>query len=456
MKKFYWIIFILIFSFFISNSLCFSQEKKKLSLKDCIEVALKNNSQLRNGEMDVQLANADIATARSFILPDISSTFYTGRSIDGDQTRIGRVQLEDSLGAKYFVQQEYLIKGSERNDYYFRVQLTQNIWDWGRSFYSIRQAKLGKKSAKLSLLSLQNTVIYDVKQRYFELLKAIKLGEVYEEAVKRSEEQLKRTEIMHQIGSVALADVYKARVTLGNDQINLITQKNLIIEAEANLNHALGLDPESSIRIEEGEEIFSTTKYTLEDALKISSEKNPELKKYELKIQNHKYEKRKANLAFLPTINGSASYSRYNELFDRVYKGLNQNYSVSVGAQIDLNIFKGFADKTEVQRQSLNYSKAQEDYYERKRVLKAQVIQAYLSLKAYKEISEINDTNLVSAEEDLRLAQESYKIGAGTLLELIDAQLAVTQARSTLVRAKYNTQIALAYLESLMSELEEE
>jgi len=455
MRKFNWITFFVLLSFFISYSISFSQETKKLSLEECIEIALKNNSQLRNGEMDVKLANADMVTARSYILPNINSSFYSGRSIDGDQTRIGRVQLEDSLGTKYFVQQEYLIKGSERNDFYFRVQLTQNIWDWGRSFYTIKQAKLGQESTKLSLSSIQNTVIYDVKQRYFELLKAIKLGEVYEEAVKRSEEQLKRTEIMHQIGSVALADIYKAKVTLGNDQINLITQKNLIIEAEANLNHALGLDPESPIRIKEGEGIFSNTKHTLEDALKMSLEKNPELKNYELNIQNFKYEKRKANLAFLPTINGSATYSRYNELFDRVYKGLDQNYSVSVGAQIDLNIFKGFADKTEVQRQSLNYSKAQEDYVERKRVLKAQVTQAFLSLKAYKEISEINDTNLVAAEEDLRLAQESYKIGAGTLLELIDAQLAVTQARSTLVTAKYNTQIALAYLESLMNTVEE-
>ncbi len=455
MKKYSWTVFFLILSFCVSAPHSFSQETKKLSLKDCIEVALKNNSQLHNGEKDVQLANADFATARSYILPNISSSFYAGRSIDGDQTRIGRVQLEDSLGRKYFVQQEYLIEGSERNDYYFRAQLTQNLWDWGRSIYTIKQAKLGQKSTKLSLLSIQNTVIFNVKQRYFELLKAIKLGEVYDEAVKRSEEQLKRTEIMQQIGSVALADVYKAKVTLGNDQINLITQKNLITEAEANLNHALGLDPASPIRIEEGEDTFTTTKYTMEDALTISSEKNPDLKNYELNIQNYNYEKRKAKLAFLPTINGSATYSRYNELFERVYNGLNQNYSVAVGAQIDLNIFRGFADKTEVQRQSLNYSKAKEDYNERKRMLKAQVIQAYLSLKAYKEISEINDTNLVSAEEDLRLAQESYKIGSGTLLELIDAQLAVTQARSTLVRAKYDTQIALAYLESLMGVLEE-
>ena len=75
-------------------------------------------------------------------------------------------------------------------------------------------------------------------------------------------------------------------------------------------------------------------------------------------------------------------------------------------------------------------------------------------MKANKEIAEINRTNLESANEDLRLAQERYKIGAGTLLEVIDAQLAVTQAKSTLVNAEYNYQIALSYLKLLINALE--
>ena len=79
--------------------------------------------------------------------------------------------------------------------------------------------------------------------------------------------------------------------------------------------------------------------------------------------------------------------------------------------------------------------------------------QAFNILKANKEIVEINAANLESAQEDLRLADERYKIGAGTLLEVIDAQLALTQAQSTLVSAKYNYQIASTYLKYIMNEL---
>jgi len=132
---------------------------------------------------------------------------------------------------------------------------------------------------------------------------------------------------------------------------------------------------------------------------------------------------------------------------------LDENYTVSLGLQVDLNIFNGFADKAEVSRQSINYAKAREDLIEKKRLLKADVTQAFNVLKANKEIVEINATNLQSSQEDVRLAEERYKIGAGTLLEVIDAQLALTQAKSTLVSAKYNYQIASTYLKYIMNEL---
>jgi outer membrane protein TolC len=217
------------------------------------------------------------------------------------------------------------------------------------------------------------------------------------------------------------------------------------------LNNALALDPNSPIEIEVIDPHILAIPYSLEDALNISSENNLELKNYRLNVENYKYEKRNAKLAFLPTFYGSARYSRDNEYLERVYSNrLDEDYSVSIGVQMNLNIFKGFADKAELSRQTLNYNKPQEYLFEQKRLLKAGVTYAQNSLKAYKEIAEINEENLKSAEEDLRLAQERYKIGAGTLLEVIDAQLAVTEARRTLVSAKYDTQVALAYLKLIM------
>jgi outer membrane protein TolC len=435
-----------------------AQQGKKLSLDECIQIALDKNSQLKNASRDIKLAEADVTKSRAALLPYIDATFSSGKFIQGQRLRKTDVPvgIDPATGKILYEQKEIIQSKVERNSHRASVQLTQNLWDWGRSWFQLTQANLLKQSKELALHDRRNYVIYNVEEKYFELLKAIKLGQVYEEAVKRSEEQLNRTKSMHEIGSVALADVYKAQVALGNDQINLINQRNSILIAKANLNNAMGLDPGSPIEIEDITIETLSLPYTFDNALETSLQRNAEIKMFELNVKNYSYGRKIAQLAYLPTIGGALTYSRDNEYFNRVYnKKLDENYSATIGLQMDLNIFKGFADKAEVTRQSLSYAKAQEDLTEKKRLLKTDVTQAFNILKANKEIAEINAINLEAANEDLRLAQERYKIGAGTLLEVIDAQYAVTQARSTWVTARYNYQIALAYLKSLMNVLEE-
>lgn len=430
-----------------------AQEAKVFSLDECIKIALENNSQLRNAARNIKLAGTDVTSARSAMLPLLDLGLSSGRFIQGERKRKADVPVgfDPTTGQVFYEQRDIIQAKVERNSHYAYVRLDQTLFDWGRDLFRLKQANLGKQSKEYSYQSMRNSVVYDVQRNYFELLRALKVGEVYEEAVKRSQEQLNRTQSMYEIGSVALADVYKARVAVGNDQIKLITQKNAIIQAKADLNNALALDPNSAIEIEKIDPPISAIPYSLDDALNISLENNLELKNYRLNVENYKYEKRNAKLAFLPSFYGSVRYSRDNEYLDRVYSTkLNEDYSFSLGAQMNLNIFKGFADQAELSRQSINYAKAQEDLFEQKRLLKASVTYALNSLKAYKEIAEINEENIKSAEEDLRLAEERYRIGAGTLLEVIDAQLTVTDARRMLISAKYDTQIALAYLQLIM------
>jgi outer membrane protein len=434
-----------------------AQENKVYSLTDCIQMALKNNSQLRNSHTEVDIAKTNVVEARSALLPSLSTSLSAGRWIQGDVKRVGDVPRVDSLtGQIIYEQREYIQAKTERNSYSANANLNQLLWDWGRSWASLKQAGLGKQSAEFTLITIKNSVVFDVKQKYYELLKAKELEDVYQQAVKASEEQLKRTEVMQQIGSVALTDVYKARVKLGTDQSNFITQQNLVIKAKADLNNSLGVDPELPIDIEGMEPIDVSGKYTLANAMDVSLQKNPELRTYELNINSYGYGKHQARTAFLPAFYGGVSYSRSNEQFGRVLnKQLDRDYTMTIGMQMDLNIFNGFADKAKLDRQTLNYKKAEETLVEQKRLLKAQATQAFLNLKANKEIAEINRMNLASAEEDLRLATESYKIGAGTLLEVIDAQLAVTRAKSILISAQYDTQVALAYLEMTMGIIQE-
>ncbi|MDZ7262848.1 MAG: TolC family protein [candidate division KSB1 bacterium] len=437
----------------------YAQGERPLSLEDCINIALKNNSQLRNAERNVNRAGAAALGSWSGVLPRINSSFASGRFIQGDRLRKTDVPvgIDTTTGKVIYAQREIIQEGVSRYSHYARVSLSQNIFDWGQSWNLIKRANAGHSSAEHSLVSTRQAVIFNVKQKYYDLLKAIKLEQVYNESVTRAEEQLKRTQSMYEIGSVALADVYKARVNLGTAKSNLITQRNLVAMARANLNTALGREPDMPLEVVELEPEELPLPYTFEQAREIALEHNPELKSLENEVRMAEYEVKNAKVDYLhlPTIGASISYSRDNEIFNRVYTNqLNRDFSVSLGISIDLNIFNGFSDKAQYEQSSINYQIAKENLLDRKRTLIAEVKQAFLSLQAYKEIAELNEENLKSAEEDLRLAQERYRVGAGTLLEVIDAQVALTSARSQLVSAKYNAKVAQAQLEAAMGILE--
>ena len=435
-----------------------AQKEIPLSLGDCVNLALRNNSQLRNSERRVSLAGTNVLSSWSAVLPRVNSSFASGKYIQGARVRKMDVpvDIDPVTGQVIYKQRDIVQESVSRYSHYARVSLTQNLFDFGLSWNRIKQADAGMRASEQLMVSTKQAVIFDVMRKYYELLKAQKLEEVYREAVNSSEEQVKRTESMYEIGSVALADVYKAKVNLGNNQILFITQHNLVAMAKANLNTAIGRDPDLPLEIIEVEAEEVPARYSFEEATRLALENNPELKSLQEDIKSYEYGVKVAKAAYLPSFGASVSYSRDNEVFDKVYsKNLNRDYSVSLGVGLDFNIFNGFADKAALDRENLNYHIAQEDLLNRQRTVKAEVEQAFLSQKAYREIAEIDQQNLVSAEEDLRLAQERYRVGSGTLLEVIDAQVGVTRARSTLVAAKYDTKIAQAQLEAAMGTLKE-
>ena len=237
---------------------------------------------------------------------------------------------------------------------------------------------------------------------------------------------------------------------------NHISQENSVDIARGNLNVAMGRSPEMSLRIIEVEPTLTPFPYTMNDALEIAIEKNPELAGLERTMHGYKLGMRAAKLAFLPSFGIGAYYNRNNEFFDKVYTtDLDRDYSIQFGASMDLNIFNGFTDKAMYNRQSAYYKNAKEDMADRHRQLVLDVHQAFQNLEAMRKIAEINEDILISAEEDLRLAEERYRVGAGTLLEINDARVAVTEAKQVLISAKYDTETAKASLEAVMGILEE-
>lgn len=448
------------FAVFICLSLStfvLAQDVENLTIEQCIDIALQNNYQLRVAEMNVDIAEQDIVSARSSWLPQVNSSFQFGKQINGKRLvkQDVPVDFDPVTGDVLYQERNVLYDQTERNSYSASLSLDQHIYDFGRTGNNIRFAKAYQQFYEHNLFNQRQLVIANVSDKYYQLLKAKKLRDVYEEAVRHAEENLEYNQTMLDVGLKSQAEIYQARVNLGTQQTQLINQKNNIELAKSALNNAMGRSPETPLDIAEDLPAPIFPAYDFKEAMDIALEQNERLKAIEQEVRASEYAIRSAKARYAPSINARVSYNRNNDDIGRVYStALDEDFTATIGAGIDLNIFRGLADKAEIQRQLIQHEMALEKLKEEKRILLTDIREYFLLLKSFQDILDINRENLDAYQENLRLQQEKRRVGSGTELEVMQAQLDVVQAQETLVRAEYDAKIARAYLEASLGVME--
>jgi outer membrane protein len=429
-------------------SIVFSQSEP-LSLDDCINIALKMNPNIIINQNMNKSAGENVIASYSGILPKIDLNATTGRYEAGNATDLRDFPVGyDSTGDQAIIERRLITQpGFIVNYNNFGLQVNQNIFDGGEWWNAIRYAKSTKRASDQGFQSAINFTILDVQNKFFDLLKQQNLLGVYELAVKRSEDQLAKSEKMFELGAIAKVDVYRNKVNLGNDKIQYLQQKNAFILAKNNLNIAMGRDPNDSLAIKP--ELNLIPAYQKADTLiKTAIDNNPNIKKYKEDFYSSELMVARSKSAFFPQLGAYFNYSRSNEELQRVYSNYDQNWNISYGLSLSLNLFNGFRDKVNIQKNKLAAKNNLVTYEEAKRTLKADIIQLIDNYNSYLKIIEINQENLEAAKEEYRLAEERYRVGSGTALELREAQVNLTRAEQILVAAQYNARITQAQMEN--------
>lgn len=427
-----------------------------LTINDCIQIAIKNNSNLKNAQRRVDIAGTNVTSARSNILPSLSASLNPSRTFQSAALYTRDVPRQNpETGEITFVQQQSITQESTTSFFTSSLSISQTIYDGGRWWNQIKQANRNYSSEEYSYENTRKQTIATLVQRYYEYIKSMKLLEVFQQAVESSREQLKKTEVMYELGAVAQADVFRGKVNLGQDMTNLISQQNIVNLNRNNLNIAMARNPGTPIEIVETNLEIEPLDRTLEETWSMAEQMNPELKSLEERMSASDYGVKMSKANFLPRITFSANYGRSNSKFDQLYSPIDKNYQIRGSISLSWNIFNGFSDAASIDRANLNYYIDRENLINRKLTLRNEIEQAFLNLQANKEIELINLDNIQSAEEDLRLNEERYRVGAGTLLEIVISRVSLTRARATLISTKYNKLIYLAELYSKIGNLEE-
>ena len=391
----------------------------ELSLEESVALALKNNPAVKIAEAEKFSAQGGVQAAKAGKLPKISLNHTETR------TDTGKV-------------------GDPSNNFDNKAILTLPLYTGGKAESSIEKAKLGLKNAEQGISLSKQQLKLDATTGYFGLLQARNMVQLNQESVDRLAAHLKNVQLQYEVGTVAKTDVLRSEVELANAQQNLIKAQNNYDLAVASLNNVIGMPLETEIVVKEElkHEKFNTS---LDDSIKCALEKRPDFMVANTGIDLAKKDISIAKAGHRPTV----SFSGYQGWNDKEFPGDdNSNWQLSLTASMD--IFDSGATSGKVKQAEAGLDKAQEQARQKKDAVQLEVRSAYLNMQEAEKRIQTSKVAVEKAEEDYKIAQVRYSAGVGTNLDVIDAQVALTQAKTNYVQALYDFNTSKAKLEKAM------
>jgi len=418
---------------FLLTSVVFSQEKKIYSIEECIQIALKNSYAVRSAEENYNAAKWNWVGAWSGFLPKANASFGYSRA------DVPIVRYQEGTPISF-----------SSSNYSWRFGVSQTIFDGGYNLANYNLKSSSKRSAFDGVKLARQATTLQVKENCYDLLKTQMLYDLQQDAVKRSEEQLKMAKARFDLGAASLSDYLKAKVQLGNDSLTLITYANNVKLAQANLNSNLGIDLDTPIEVAAKLE-YQIFEQDLERVLKEVIDSHPQIDQAQMEKNRAHSGMTIARSQRFPSLTFSLGYSWSDREFPESRDQYRSVYDPwSVGFSIGLNIFDGFSITAQEMSAKANYRSSEENLKQQKRVVELEIRQAYLKVKEAEQKILVAEQALSSAEEDMKLTQEKYNLGAASMLELLDANVSYKTAQNSTVQALYDYNLAVAQFEKAM------
>lgn len=403
-----------------------------LSLEDCISIAIENNPDIGISQSGLKTAENGLLQSYGQLLPSFNVGFTGGHAYYGPSS----IQY-DAQGRP--VQNE----GFDYGSYSFNMSSGITLFDGGRNITKIQSSIKRRDAAREELRYAKDIVTAMVINKYYNLVRAKMLLVVAEESMDQAKQNLDRSEALLEVGSATRADVLKARVRYSNTRLTMIRTRNAVEFAREDLVSVL------SVR---GDPLFDVDTTMVIEFIEPDSEteidfalvNRSDLRSLELSKGAAQASITSAKSGWWPTIGAGFNYSWSDR--EMSYNFFEDEYSWSIGASVTFNVFDRFLTASNVGMAKADYRRAEYSLERAKLDAIKEVKNLIFLINESKERILVATETVEQAQEDVRLAEERYRVGAGTMLETIDAQVALTQAKADVIDAKCDYLIAVADL----------
>jgi len=400
-----------------------AQETQKLSLADAENIAIKNHPRIQAARYLAAAARAQVTQANSAYYPQAAGNL-TGAEAEHD-SRISAGALNNPI---------------IYDRYAYGVTVGQLVTDFGRTHELVKSSSLHAQAQKENVTTSRADVLLNVDRAYYSVLRAQAVLKVAEDTVKNRQLVADQITALEKNKLKSGLDVSFANVDLAQAQLLLIQAQNGVEASYADLSAALGYSDEKTFTLAE-EAVPPAPSPNVSELISQALQNRPELIGGRLDVRSAQtYATAERDLWF-PTISavGTAGLAPYRE------EPLGSRYAAA-GFDVNIPLFNGHqfgALRAEANAQA----QAQEQYLrDLQNGIIREVHKAWLEANAEFQRLSVTQQLLSQATQALDLAQQRYKLGLSSIIELSQAQLNMTQAEITQASAKYDYEDAISAL----------
>ena len=417
-----------IFTFCMHNSVT-AQEVKKLNVKDAIDLSVKNNKQLKAGKAIIDIATATVKEAEDNRLPNFT--------VSGSYLRI----LSSSINLKSNSNNSGVNTGggapSVNQAAYGIANLSYPVYAGGRIKYGIESAKYLEQAAKLDVDNDKEAVILNTINAFANLYKSTLVITLIKESLVSSRQRDSSFSDLEKNGLLARNDLLKTELQTSNIELSLLDAENNHKVAEVNMNLMLGL-PENTLLVADSS----------------GSHQNISLKSFEeyenLALQNRNdiraltFRKQAANTAIkiakaegYPTIALTGGY-----IAAYVPNVVTITNAINAGIGVQYNLASLWKTNTKLDQAKARVAETEANEGQLNDAVRLQINRNYQNYLLSQKKIEVYNKALYQATENYRITKNKYDNSLVTTTDLLDAEVALLQAKLNLSNARVDALLA--------------
>ena len=401
---------------------------KPVTLAEAIRVALVGASAIGIADENIEVAHKQVLASKAAWLPDLrlSADWTRNERTDYDQ------QLFDELTGNVIGTEDVTVTQTFKSA---TLQSNFVVFDGFSRLAGMKVAHATVAGSQASLEEQNELLVQNVSLAYFNLMRAKRQVDVALESEDLAKKELERSQTYFDLGIATKSDVLQARVRYEQTRLDSVRARNAQAQAFVDLTHLMNIPSSQPFEIEDPQLDLNTVEPPgLQQLLEQARSTRTDLEVARHNVDASAARVTQANSGNYPslTIFGQASRSSS----ETPYRfGAQSNQSLAWGLSGNWNLFDRF--QTKLSKQQAVAERRRNEYMLRQAELDAEkeIVQLHNSLVEAKEQYAVASGTIEQAQEDLRLANERFRVGAGTSLDVINAQVNLTRARTDAINA---------------------